>query len=151
MPDLQTLRDCFKDLANDLFNIRHYPRYELPSQEAIVKAIIDGDIFKCDLEDIQQYLEKYLIDLEVLKLELVTIIDSQPPENIYRAYPENYRSDRDPDPAKELVFFLDERLSYYETELTKVQARIGDYPPSFAGFTHLGAEIFLLQIKQIIF
>jgi hypothetical protein len=124
MSDLQTLRDCFKDLSNDLFNIRYYPRYELPCQESVIKAIIDGDILKCDLENIQQYLQKYLKDLDTLKLELPTIIDGQPPEVIYRPYPPNYPLDRDPDPAKELESFLSERLSYYKTEFTKVLSHI---------------------------
>jgi hypothetical protein len=126
MPNLETLRDCFKNLANDLFNIRHYPKYELPSQEAVINTITDSDIYECDLEDIQQYIQKYLNDLVALKPQLAAIVDSQPPQDIYRPYPASYPAEREPDPAKELISFLEARLSYYETELKKVQSNVED-------------------------
>jgi hypothetical protein len=129
MSDREKLRLCFQYLNEDLDRIKHLnPNKELPFREHAISSIIDGGIFGCNEEDSQEFIWVYLDEIAELKKEVpITVQGLTLSEPTFDFHSPNFRSDKNIYKNKEeLQKIVTERLVYYEVELTKILARVGD-------------------------
>ena len=126
MNNKETLQSCFSLLSLDLHKIKHYDaQYPLPYQKHAINNILT-EIYSCNPEDAQQFLFKYISDIDELiqTLPKITKVIRIQDKFTYEMKVLDPKLQSTKDAGKKLRKFFKDRLLYYKLELNTILSQI---------------------------